>query len=451
MLWCSPLTRNWWILSWLDTPLSLYFWISPAFDVLLPSTLPVACCVPCAVHTLFQQTTFPSVGADSVFHWQTDQHKSLSSCMKVCTWYVDVHDRECLLVTCCNREKSPQSFHWRSPCVQILPIFAFEFSCNVTWSAWAHPQIPCSCQSTVCRLEWPGTVQRLHVDELFIHSEVTQVFLFRSLARVVPRQFCAGDVINAQDTLVPFSNFCLIACFSRLRLSKPSMVDVHNFSSSWSFLSSSVPEFSDFLTFPSIVHFLTASITMLFKILTIAKFFQILFFLLHPSRRSPLCHSWFDLLRNTCLWPLSLLQRRCIPADHLVTVFCILASFRIADSLFKTRTTMPYFLIWPLMSCNSSFNAAAQIPPASPSLIVTTYMLGWVFSRSCQATVRWLWFFMLHPSVFLSDSPPRSSLVVTVWAHDPWLTTPWCWPIRLALHSPTSLLFHGTRQFPFVW
>ena len=43
--------------------------ISPTFDMFLPVTLPIACCVPCAIHDLFQKTSFRSVGAQSVLHW----------------------------------------------------------------------------------------------------------------------------------------------------------------------------------------------------------------------------------------------------------------------------------------------------------------------------------------------------------------------------------------------
>ena len=118
--------------------------------------------------------------------------------------------------------------------------------------------------------------------------------------------------------------------FGRLRLARPSMVDLHRFSSSWTFLSSSVLEFSKFLTFP---------------------FFH---FWLHPSR----CSSNFWLLPNfphsllftSPVASVSTLSLLICSATHLLFVITlipsasmdfswpprnsvlILASFQIADS-----------------------------------------------------------------------------------------------------------------------
>ena len=157
-------------------------------------------------------------------------------------------------------------------------------------------------------------------------------------------------------------------------------------------------DLSNFPTFPS----LTPSITMLFKFGRLPNF-QILQFWIHPSRRSPLCHSATHLLFVTTLIPSTLMYFSWSPRN---SVF-ILSSVHIADSLFNTRTTTHRSSIWSLMSFNTSPNAPLQIPRSSPSLIVTTNMLGWVLSPWSLATVKWLRFFMFHPFVFRSDSSPQ--------------------------------------------
>ena len=200
---CSLMTRSWWFLLWLDTPSVTLFshavvlsvlragshhrvpvlnldafpviqilgaepkLKAPAFDILLPITLPIACSVPCAIHALVPQTNFASIGAHSVFHWQSYQHRSLSLYIEVCTCHVDVHDRKGFFVICYDRDCGSQRFQWKSPCVQIWLISTFEFSCHKSWlDVHALPRLLCLYQPTSCLLEWPGILQSLHVHGL---------------------------------------------------------------------------------------------------------------------------------------------------------------------------------------------------------------------------------------------------------------------------------------------
>ena len=58
---------------------------SPVLDILMPITFPIAGRVPRSVHALLHQSHFPSVGAQSVLHWQSCQHWSLGLRIEVCT------------------------------------------------------------------------------------------------------------------------------------------------------------------------------------------------------------------------------------------------------------------------------------------------------------------------------------------------------------------------------
>ena len=102
------------------------------------------------------------------------------------------------------------------------------------------------------------------------------------------------------------------ACFSRLRLAKPLLFDLHNFSSSWPFLSSN---FSNFSNFDSVHNDALHNVDL-------CQLFQILQLLLHPSWTCPLCHSGFVV---TTLIP---------------------------------STSIFFSSVWSLMNFNSSFNAA---------------------------------------------------------------------------------------------
>ena len=81
---------------------------------------------------------------------------------------------------------------------------------------------------------------------------------------------------------------------------------------------------------------LTPSITMLLEF----SLFQLFQFLLHPSRRSPLCHSRFVLLRIcSLLVTLSSHNVDVFPAEHVVPILSHFESFHTADSVVNAKTT----------------------------------------------------------------------------------------------------------------
>ena len=105
------------------------------------------------------------------------------------------------------------------PCVQIQPIFTcVKHLATIRVLLCKGPSSNAMFVSIPLRVDWsdPGIVQWLHTFvNVLIHSEVPQVFqfLFTSLAHFVLRQFFAGDVINAQDVLIFFSDLCQCRAF----------------------------------------------------------------------------------------------------------------------------------------------------------------------------------------------------------------------------------------------
>ena len=88
--------------------------------------------------------------------------------------------------------------HWRCPCVQIWPIFTFEFSCDNSGSDLHGLLLTCSVCVNPLRVYWSELVlcSVFTFIDFLIHSNVTWIcqLLFKSFAHCMPRQFFAGNI-----------------------------------------------------------------------------------------------------------------------------------------------------------------------------------------------------------------------------------------------------------------
>ena len=89
--------------------------------------------------------------------------------------------------------------------VQIWPIVTFEFSCDNSGSDLRGLLLTCSVCVNPLRVYWSELVlcNVFTFIDFLIHSNVTWIcqLLFKSFAHCMPRQFFAGNVINAYDVL----------------------------------------------------------------------------------------------------------------------------------------------------------------------------------------------------------------------------------------------------------